>query len=226
MSSAEIASLIASVVSVTLAIVAMGLAGFFYKLTKDEAARNTEAAARIEQSTGQLSTWFNRMYSDTFSLMREQFHGMQSQVFQQPTTGRDGNEAAQAQADQQIEELKQLTDARITQILEQMQIADANLDTVREELTAVANTTIEQSRRVDANVKRDVVRAAILDTLRTMPNMQMESGDLIGKLFQQHGARAVHNQIIEMSRGTIPTLGGLPPSASSLIGNEVIRIID
>lgn len=107
MTGPDITSLIASVVSITVGIIAIGLAAFFFKISSDLTERNNQAANRIEQSVKQLSTIFDHFYSDTFSLIRDQMHGMQRHILGTTLVG--APDSSKSQEDSKgLETLKQL----------------------------------------------------------------------------------------------------------------------
>jgi len=69
-------SLLSSIASLVLAIVAIWLSIVFYRLAVNASLATTEAANRVAASVGKLEDLFGRFYNDNFSLIRETFTDM------------------------------------------------------------------------------------------------------------------------------------------------------
>jgi len=85
MTGIEIISLVASVASLILATVAIWLSITFYKMSS-QASRATEDAAKgISASVERLENIFEKLYSDTFSVMRETVTDMRKHILAAPS---------------------------------------------------------------------------------------------------------------------------------------------
>lgn len=71
MSSVETTSLLASLASLVLAVVAIWLSIVFFKLSSRASEATTEAAKGIASSVERLEKLFDKLYSDTCSMMRD-----------------------------------------------------------------------------------------------------------------------------------------------------------
>jgi len=67
----EIISLIASITSVILAVGAIWLSITFYRMSSAASKATEEAAKGISASVERLEKLFDKLYSDTFSMMRD-----------------------------------------------------------------------------------------------------------------------------------------------------------
>jgi hypothetical protein len=85
MTGIEITSLIASVASLILAIVAIWLSITFYKMSSTAARATEDAAKGISASVERLEKIFDKLYSDTFSVMRETVTDMRKHILDAPT---------------------------------------------------------------------------------------------------------------------------------------------
>lgn len=76
--SLSVVSVIASVASLALAVIAIWFASKFYELSSKQAKDAEKASTDIAKSVGKLELIFNKMYSDTFGMVQN----MQERIWQ------------------------------------------------------------------------------------------------------------------------------------------------
>lgn len=84
MSALEILSLVASIASVILALLAIWLSFAFFKLSSSASKSTEEAAKGISASVERLEKLFDKLYADTFSMMRETVTDMRQHIWKAP----------------------------------------------------------------------------------------------------------------------------------------------
>jgi hypothetical protein len=95
-------SLVASIASLVLAVLAIWLSIVFYKMSIAAASTTTEAAKGISASVERLEKLFDKLYADTFSIMRDTVSDMRKHIW--PT------DETSVQPDKAVEEVeKRLT---------------------------------------------------------------------------------------------------------------------
>src|SRR5690348_16395858 len=77
----DLINLFSAAASIILALVALGLAVFFFVQSKNEADRSAKSAEEISSSVGRLEKLFDSLYSDTFSMMRDSVTDMRRHVW-------------------------------------------------------------------------------------------------------------------------------------------------
>lgn len=89
----EVISFIASIASLILAVGAIWLSIVFFRMSNDAAKDTTAAAKEIQSSVERLENLFDKLYTDTFSMMRETVTDMRHHIWKKPLTGSvDDNE--------------------------------------------------------------------------------------------------------------------------------------
>lgn len=78
MGTVELIELIASIASIVLSIVAIVISVLFYILGKEDSKEIREKAQKIETQTGILNILFERMFSTSFDMIRENSRVMQT----------------------------------------------------------------------------------------------------------------------------------------------------
>lgn len=169
MSAFDIISFVASIASLILAIGAIWLSIVFYKMSTQASNATTEAAKGIAASVERLEKLFDKLYSDTFSMMRDTVSDMRKHMW--PTDERDADkvaEEAEKKADEKVAELKMKMEREVGNVLQRQRIADEKLAAVSAEMRAVLEKAIATSRQVDNEAREETLREHILRELRVL----------------------------------------------------------
>lgn len=78
---------IATIASLVLAVGAIWLSFIFYKMSNEASKETTKAAKDIQASVERLEKIFDKLYSDTFSMMRDTVTDMRQHIWKKPHTG-------------------------------------------------------------------------------------------------------------------------------------------
>ncbi|PLM42491.1 hypothetical protein, partial [Klebsiella pneumoniae] len=78
---------IATIASLVLAIGAIWLSFIFYQMSNEASKETTKAAKDIQASVERLEKIFDKLYSDTFSMMRETVTDMRHHIWKKPPAG-------------------------------------------------------------------------------------------------------------------------------------------
>ena len=84
MTAIELISLIASIASLILAIGAIWLSIVFFRMSNEASKATTEAAKGIDASVQRLEKLFDKLYSDTFSMMKDTVTDMRKHIWNKP----------------------------------------------------------------------------------------------------------------------------------------------
>jgi len=138
----EVFSIISSAISLVLGVVAIILSILFYKMS-DKSAREVEKAAHdIDSNVKKLEMMFEKMYADTFGMVKETVSDMRQYVY---TNNGKGN------GDILSEEIESKTNEIVNKTLEGIQANNLTKDQVKD----LVLNLIEKSKDVEQNLKTD-----------------------------------------------------------------------
>ena len=176
MSNIELLAFVASISSLILAIGAIWLSIVFFKMSNEASQSTTEAAKGIDASVKRLENLFDKLYSDTFSMMKDTVSDMRKHIW----SGDDSNdsieensrntilEEADKKAEEKIQEIKSAFDKQLNDILHKQKIADGKVSDIGSELEGLLENVIQTSRMVESEAREETVRQHILKKLRLL----------------------------------------------------------
>lgn len=168
MSGSEAAALIASAASVIIAGFAIWLSVVFYRMTSELSESTREAARGIGASVDRLEKVFDRLYSDTFSMVKDTMSDMRRSIWpEDPKMHAEGEEELTTKVDAKLDSLKEEVGRDISDILQKQSITDTAVASLRDELQGVVDRAVSQSRKVEADTKAESTRRGILEALRS-----------------------------------------------------------
>jgi vacuolar-type H+-ATPase subunit H len=221
MSTGELVSLFASFASLILAVVAIWLSIVFFKLSSKLSESTTEAAKGIGSSVERLEKLFDKLYSDTFSMMRDTVSDMRKHIWPTEPTGDDQlAEEAERKADEKIEELKKSVSDELATVLQRQRVADEKLQSFRAEMNHLIDRVIVSSRQVDVEAREETLRAAILRSLRLLQrrHRRVSASDLVERLMPEAPGHKVVEELMKMRDEGLLTLSEDPVGPDTIIG--------
>ncbi|AKE16972.1 hypothetical protein ACWKTB_07750 [Bacillus cereus] len=151
--SVEIFSIFSSVISLVLGIVAIVLSILFYKMS-EKSSKDVENSARdIDSNVKKLEMMFEKMYADTFGMVKETVSDMRRYVYKN-----NGNEDGDTFSD----EIELRTKEVINQTLEGIHSTTLNKEQVKD----LVLDLIEKSKDVEQDIKTDSYIEKIKNILR------------------------------------------------------------
>jgi len=169
MSSGEIASLVASLVAIGIGILAIWLSVVFYKMSTQLSESTKESAKGIGTSVDRLEKVFDRLYSDTFSMMKDTVSDMRKHIWPEGTKSDDTIvDEAEKKADEKVDALKNEINSEVARLFEKQSTTDAKIDSVKQELRELVNRAISESRRAEIEAREETAREHILRQLRLL----------------------------------------------------------
>lgn len=169
MTATELIPLVASIASLVLAVVAIWLSIMFFKLSSKLSESTHEAAKGIGSSVERLEKLFDKLYSDTFSMMRDTVTDMRKHIWPTDETEADKTvEEAERRADEKISELKKAFEQQLSEMLERQKLADSKVSSVRHEMRQLLDQAIVSSRQAESEAREETIREHILRELRVL----------------------------------------------------------
>lgn len=189
MSNIELLAFVASISSLILAVGAIWLSIVFFKMSNEASQATTEAAKGIDASVKRLENLFDKLYSDTFSMMKDTVSDMRKHIWNgdESTGGEDKNtilEEADKKAEEKVQEIKTAFDKQLSDILHKQKIADGKVSDIGSELEGLLENAIQTSRMVESEAREETVRNHILKELRILRKQKgtVFAGELVTAL--------------------------------------------
>ncbi len=225
MSTGEIAALIVSVVAVAIGIMAIWLSIIFYRMSTQLSESTKEAAKGIGASVERLEKLFDRLYSDTFSMVRDTVSDMRKHAWPEETRASSKlDETEKKKADEKVEALKTEIYTSISEILEKQKMTDGKVTHISAELRHLVDRAINESRKAESEARDETLRQTILQELRSLAKLgeRFEADALVRRLIEKLPEGQMRQTIPELSRlreeGIISWEGNLRPHTTVVIG--------
>jgi hypothetical protein len=142
--------IVASVASLVLAILAIWLSVQFYRMSVTMAEKSIEAAKGISSSVERLEKLFDRLYSDTFSMMRDTVTDMRRHMWPEELPTEPGEVQA---AETEMTRVRQQVAQELDEVMSRMGATDARMEAIRDETQELVQRAISESRLVDARLE-------------------------------------------------------------------------
>lgn len=219
----DVISLIASITSVILAIGAIWLSVVFYRMSNEASKATTEAAKGIAVSVERLEKLFDKLYSDTFSMMKDTVSDMRKHIWPTDQHEQDNvTEEVESKSEQKIAALKSEMDKQVSEMLQKQKIADDKMSAVRKEMMTLLDRALMSSRQVESEAREETIREHILPILRRkLPNRP--SFTVAELLDRMAGMFPIKRVVLELER--MRQEGLIASDSRELEPNSLIKII-
>ena len=165
MSQSELISLVASLISAILAVLAIWLSIVFYRMSVASSEQTKDAAKGIDANVQRLEKLFDRLYADTFSMVKDTVSDMRRHIW--PESPQDASaQEVEEKANERIAQLRAELGANLKQILEKQAGTDQKLKFLSQDLSKVLDRAISESRKVEAEVREESLRDRVIALLR------------------------------------------------------------
>ena len=182
----ELLSFAATVASLILAITAIWLSIVFYRLSNEASKATTEASKGIGASVERLEKLFDKLYSDTFSMMRDTVTDMRKHMWPEEETTEQENtlEEVENKADEKVGELKATMEAQIKALVDGQKIAHADNQELKGKMQQLVDRAILSSRKVEVEATEETLRVHLIREIqrRARTHRITRLGDIFGRL--------------------------------------------
>lgn len=193
----ETTSIIASIVSIIIGGFAVWLAVTFYKMSTKISEGIKEAAKDISTGISRLEKLFDKLYADTFGMMKETVSDMRKHLWpekEKPQT--EILEETEKKAEEKIINLKEEIQSELKKTLHKQKLTDEKISLLSKDMSKLLDKTIMDSRKVDAEAKEEALRNYLLKYILnpTYPKLGVKA-DIIAKNAIKEGFD--FNEIVE-----------------------------
>src|SRR5262249_4802279 len=139
--------------SIILAIVALALSIVFFVYGKNSADQSAKSAEEISSNVKRLDELFDKLYKDTFDMMRETFTDMRQHVWNVIPGSESADESRMKEAEA---ESQAMVLAELDKVSKRVGLTDDKIGELRSELTPVLVRALEEQREAaeSSNIKQ------------------------------------------------------------------------
>ncbi|ELB2229824.1 hypothetical protein [Vibrio parahaemolyticus] len=166
MSGAEVVGLVASIVSLIIGGFAIWLSVTFYKMSTKSSKELEQASANIDSTVNRLEVLFDKLYADTFSMMKDTVTDMRNHVWKTASTE---SSDSRAELDESLVQLKAELNQQIEQLILSQGKANEKVDSFAKQVEALVSDTIDKS------------------AMKKATKSALEKADLVVSVLKQHG---------------------------------------
>lgn len=223
MDTLQLISLFSSIVSAVLGIIAIWLSVVFYKMSTTLAETTREAAKGIGASVERLEKLFDKLYADTFSMMKDTVSDMRKHIWPEDASAESKiAEESERKADEKVDRLKNDISSDISKLLERQKITDARLSAVTNEMRGIVDKAINASRRAEVEARDETIRELILrrfHNLNRKGETSIRASDIVERLSPDVRPQRVVTELEKMREEGLLSWegGGLGPDTKILI---------
>jgi len=160
-----------------------------------------EAAKDIGSSVAKLEKLFDRLYADTFSMMKDTVSDMRKHAWGE-TASETPNilEEAEKKAEEKTEALRKTFENQVAQVLEGQKITEGRIGIIRNELKQLIDRAIVDSRNVEQEAREETLRGHIIKRIIHVRNTKRRvfADDIVGYLHKQFPGGAVVKELKSM----------------------------
>ena len=232
MSNIELLALVASIASLILAVGAIWLSIVFYKMSDSASKVTTKAASDIDASVQKLEKLFDKLYSDTFSMVKDTVSDMRKHIWSgEDSINQKGDnknnilEEAERKAEEKVQNIKSVFDTKLTEILRKQEIADNKVSGLSNELESLLENAIQTSSMVESEAREETLQNNILNVIRMLKEKK-------GRVFADAIVQQLNGFISEIdiirelrvmhAAGLIEFNGELQPETTIRISKETL----
>ena len=167
----ETAALIASAVSIGIAVFAVWLAITFYKMATKVSEGIKDAAKNISSGVDRLEKLFDKLYADTFGMMRDTFTDMRKHMWtgEKVTEGKVSEET-ERKAEEKIKKLRAEIKEQLNETLAKQKITNKKYTVLSKDMSELMDKIIVDSRKVDSEALEETLRNRLLIYLQRPPS--------------------------------------------------------
>jgi len=208
-------SLVGSIASLILAIIAIWLSVKFFQLSENSARHLDSTAKSIELVINRVEPLLERLYSDTFSLVRDTMGDLRAHAWPIEHVEREAVlREVEQRAEAKVQEVREEVVRRIGELSVRVGVEERT--ELRQEMARVVETAIERSRGVESEARSEALFAELIrahDMLADKGN-PVTAAELIRALVPPFQFGDVADEFVELRRrGTLLWSGDLTPSS-------------
>lgn len=166
----ETISLVASLASLILALVAIWLSFKFFEKSNEASEKTIEASKGISSSVERLEKLFDKLYSDTFTMMKDTVSDMRNHIWNKDDKSSNNEDHVEEEFEKKTQEkidvLKKELSMDLTKMIDKQSITDERISQLKSELTGLIEKAVSQTRNLEIEAREETLRDYILRRIR------------------------------------------------------------
>jgi hypothetical protein len=163
MTNVELLSFVAAIASLVLAILAIWLSIVFFRMSSELSEKSTEAAKGINASVEKLEKLFDKLYADTFSMMRDTVSDMRKHIWPEESSSENRIDTEiEKRAEEKIRILKDEIEKEFSGMLHRQRVTDDKVSAITTEMGRLLEKAIVGSRKVEVEAREETIRDIII----------------------------------------------------------------
>jgi regulator of replication initiation timing len=202
----EVIGIVSGVVSIVLAGFAIWQASVFFRWSNSAQREAEHAAKGVEASVKKLEDVFNRLYSDTFGMMRDTVSDMREHMW----SGGDSHKTSKSEpaleeidkrTSENIEELRREVHEEIAQVINRVGATSDQIGVLEGQLGAVVDQALEASREAQVEAVRETLSDALQSEIakwRRQGKRTLEADEIVSALMNRFDFHEILESIGEL----------------------------
>jgi hypothetical protein len=169
----ELISIVASFVSVIIGIFAIWLSVVFYRFSNESSTHAKDSADKISSSVTRLESLFDKLYSDTFTIMRDTVTDMRKHAWGDTSNG-PASQPVEVQhlIDEKVTNIQEQVQREIANIISRQSSTDAKVLELGGQLQDVVARAITESSQVDIEARQEIIEQGIISIVSNAGALQ------------------------------------------------------
>lgn len=210
---------IATIASLILAVGAIWLSIVFYKMSDAASKETTTAAKDIKASVERLENLFDKLYSDTFAMMKDTVTDMRQHIWKNPKSNNENTLINEKVANDIKNSLSQEIIKAVEERLKASGYNASKINELESSIKDILDNKLEMSLKQNIIIPRAVLRRRMLAILKKYKNIKLERlFSIVASMFHESidmQDTGFMNEIFRMREAGIIVWDGSPNSISS-----------
>lgn len=161
-------SIVASVVSVLIGIFAIWLSVTFYKMSNKSAEDIKQSSNTIDKTVNRLEAIFEKLYSDTFTMVKDTVTDMRQHIWSVPLKEGDNKSKVEEVIQEKTSRLLGDFSEKISDLLSKQVGTELRIEELHGKVSEILDNFITESRKVEKEVKQKITSESILAAIKDL----------------------------------------------------------
>lgn len=160
----DVVSLVASIASLVLAIIAIWLSLKFFKLSNETSEKANEASKSVMYSVEKLEKIFDKLYSDTFSIMRDTVSDMRKHYWEKEPNEIDIE--LKTKTEERMTALRDELSGELSTLFAEQSKTGSEINELKNSLSSLLETAVSKTKDIESQVKEETIRDYIIKSIK------------------------------------------------------------
>jgi hypothetical protein len=203
----EVISVVAAVVAIALAGFAIWQASMFYRWSNQASQDVKRSSDAMGESVRKLEDLFNRLYSDTFGMMRDTVSDMRKHMWPSEPTDEaltsDLVKEIEKRTDEHVAAVRQDVRGELRGLAERIGATASQVSELEDSFGHVLDRAISGSREAEGEAIQETIRGRLersISSYRRGGRTEVSARELLDPLFIEFSPEDVHGALVALKR--------------------------